>query len=89
METTMTEEKYTELFYLVTFTDESTFFLVPYHEIEEPEMAECFIPYVSGDNRYVITCYVTNAPNWRPVIAEMLILKTYFEMNGIPKTQTR
>lgn len=80
----MSEDGYIELFYLVTFTDDNKMFLVPTAEIEEPEMAECCIPYRKDNVLYGITCYVTNYPNWQPLIAEMLILQEYFNQSGVP-----
>lgn len=80
---TMTE-KYVELFYLVTFTDDGVFFLVPTPEIYNPEMAECAIPYRDEDTLYGITCYVTNYPNFQPIPVEILILQDFFNQSGIP-----
>ncbi len=76
--------KYIVTFYLVTFTDDGKFFLVPTTAIDEPEMAECAIPYKKDGTLYGITCYVTNYPNWQPVIMEMLILQEYFNQSGVP-----
>jgi len=70
----MSENQYIELFCLITFTDDAQMFIVPHHEIDEPEMAEVCIPYKRDDILYGITCYITNARNNQPVIGEMLLL---------------
>jgi hypothetical protein len=66
---------YVELFCLITFTDDEQMFVVPHHEIDEPEMAEVCIPYKKDGVTYAITCYITNYPNWQPVPGEMILLK--------------
>lgn len=71
------EEKYIELFYLATFTDNNEIFLLPHKEIDNPEMAECCIPYKKDGVLYGITFYVTNYPNSHLLILEMLLLKNF------------
>lgn len=71
----MEEDKYIELFFLATFTDDGGIFLIPHVEIDSPEMAEVAVPHNEPGVLYAITFYVTNIPNWQPCILEMVLLK--------------
>lgn len=77
------EEQYVELFCLVTFTDDDEldkgFYLRPCREIDDPKIAEVCIPHREPGKLYGITCYITNAPNWQPVLGAMVFLQDFFE----------
>ena len=77
-------KEYDELFYLVTFTDDSEIFFIQSAELEDPTMAEAFIPIEYDDRKFGVTCYITNKMNWEPAIVEIIILQQYFQEHGLP-----
>jgi hypothetical protein len=75
---------YAPLFYMVSFTDDSQIYMMLTTEIEEPPMAELFIPFEQAGKQFGVTCYVSNKKHWEPADLEEMILKRYFQENGLP-----